>query len=254
MRTRTDPERRTNEKSAKRADVALVERRLFESRAKAQEAIAAGLVSADGKKLRKAAELIGRDAHVEAAAPHPWVSRGGVKLAVALDAFRFDPAGRLCLDIGASTGGFTHVLLSRGAANVVAIDVGRGQLHAEIARNPRVDFREMTDARSLAAGSFPGPPQFITCDVSFISLALILPSVTGFASEDAKLVALIKPQFEAGPAHVVKGVVKDPAVHVAVCARIKRLVQSLGWRVDGLIPSPIEGGDGNREFLIGVSR
>ncbi len=211
-------------------------------------------MSADGRTLRKAAELIGADAHVEAAAPHPWVSRGGVKLAAALDAFGFDPSGRFCLDIGASTGGFTQVLLSRGAANVVAIDVGRGQLHAEIARNPRVDSREMTDARSLAAGSFPEPPQFITCDVSFISLALILPSVTRLASEDAKLVALVKPQFEAGPAHVVKGVVKDSAVHVAVCARIKRLVQSLGWRVDGLIPSPIEGGDGNREFLIGASR
>ena len=237
-----------------RADAALVERKLFESRAKAQEAIAAGLVSADGKTLRKAAQLIGPDAHVEAAAPHPWVSRGGVKLAAALDAFRFDPAGRLCLDIGASTGGFTHVLLSRGAAKVVAIDIGRGQLHAKIARNPRVDSREMTDARSLAAGSLPERPQFITCDVSFISLALILPSVTELASGDAKLVALIKPQFEAGPAHVVKGVVKDPAVHVAVCARIKRFVQSLGWRVDGLIASPIEGGDGNREFLIGASR
>ena len=248
-----DPERRSG-KRAKRADAALVERKLFASRAKAQEAIAAGLVSADGRTLRKAAELIGADAHVEASAPHPWVSRGGVKLAAALDAFGFDPSGRFCLDIGASTGGFTQVLLSRGAANVVAVDVGRGQLHAEIARNPRVNSREMTDARGLATGSFPEPPQFITCDVSFISLALILPSVTRLASGDAKLVALVKPQFEAGPAHVVKGVVKDSAVHVAVCARIKRLVQSLGWRVDGLIPSPIEGGDGNREFLIGASR
>jgi 23S rRNA (cytidine1920-2'-O)/16S rRNA (cytidine1409-2'-O)-methyltransferase len=237
-----------------RADSALVERKLFESRAKAQEAIAAGLVTANGKTLCKAAELIGADAHVEAAAPHPWVSRGGVKLAAALDMFRFDPAGRLCLDIGASTGGFTHVLLFRGAARVVAIDVGRRQLHPEIARDSRVDSREMTDARSLTAGSLPGPPQFITCDVSFISLALILPSITGLASDDAKLIALIKPQFEAGPAHVVKGVVKDPAVHVAVCARIKSLVQSLGWRVEGLIASPIEGGDGNREFLIGASR
>ncbi|MGH6798306.1 MAG: TlyA family RNA methyltransferase [Roseiarcus sp.] len=248
-----DPERRSG-KRAKRADAALVERKLFASRAKAQEAIAAGLVSAEGKTLQKPSELIAADATVVAAAPYPWVSRGGVKLAAALDAFGFDPTGRFCLDIGASTGGFTHVLLSRGAANVVAIDVGRGQLHAAIARDPRVDSREMTDARSLAVGSFTESPQFITCDVSFISLALILPSVTRLTSEDAKLVALIKPQFEAGPAHVVKGVVKDPAVHVAVCARIKRLVQSLGWRVDGVIPSPIEGGEGNREFLIGASR
>ncbi len=254
MNATTDPERRSKETASKRADVALTERRLFDSRAKAQAAIAAGLVRVDGRVLRKAAEPIDADAHVEAVAPYPWVSRGGVKLAAALDAFGFDPAGRICLDIGASTGGFTHVLLSRGAAKVVAVDVGRGQLHPKIAGDPRVESRESTDARSLAASSLPRPPQFIACDISFISLALILPTAVALAAEDAKLVALIKPQFEAGPTHVVKGVVKDEAVRVAACGRIKRLIQALGWRVDGLIDSPIEGGDGNREFLIGASR
>ena len=187
-------------------------------------------------------------------APHPWVSRGGVKLAAALDAFGFDPAGRACLDIGASTGGFAHVLLARGAASVVAVDVGRGQLHSDIAGDPRVTSREATDARSLTANDLPEPPQLLTFDVSFISLAFVLPAVLPLAAPDAGLIALIKPQFEAGRAYVVKGIVRDPAIHDEVCRRISALVQSLGWRVDGLIPSPIEGGDGNREFLIGASR
>ncbi|VFU08057.1 TlyA family RNA methyltransferase [Methylocella tundrae] len=237
-----------------RADVALVERKLFDSRAKAQEAIAAGRVSVDGKTLRKASEPVDAGAHVEASAPYPWVSRGGVKLAAALDAFRFDPSGLACLDVGASTGGFTHVLLTRGAAHVFAVDVGRGQLRAEIARDPRVESREATDVRSLEANALPRLPRLVAIDVSFISLALVLPAVARLAAADAKLIALIKPQFEAGRAHLVKGLVKDRAVHEEVCARIKDLVQSLGWRVEGLIPSPIEGGDGNREFLIGASR
>jgi 23S rRNA (cytidine1920-2'-O)/16S rRNA (cytidine1409-2'-O)-methyltransferase len=177
-----------------------------------------------------------------------------VKLAAALDEFGFDPNGLVCLDIGASTGGFTHVLLDRGAAAVVAVDVGYGQLHPDIASDPRVSSREHTDARTLAADALPAPPQLVTFDVSFISLALVLPPVARLATPDAKLVALIKPQFEAGPAHVVKGIVKDSFVHAEVCARIETLIQKLGWRVDGLIPSPIDGGDGNREFLIGASR
>jgi 23S rRNA (cytidine1920-2'-O)/16S rRNA (cytidine1409-2'-O)-methyltransferase len=237
-----------------RADIALVERCFFESRAKAQEAIAAGGVRADGRRVRKASELIDAGANIEALAPYPWVSRGGVKLSAALDAFGFNPAGRVCLDIGASTGGFTHVLLTRGAAAVIAVDVGRGQLHPDVAGDPRVTSREATDARSLDARDLPEPPQLITFDVSFISLVLVLPPVFPLASPDAKLIALIKPQFEAGPAHVVKGIVRDPAIHEKVCARVSALIRSLGWRVEGLIPSPIEGGDGNREFLIGASR
>jgi 23S rRNA (cytidine1920-2'-O)/16S rRNA (cytidine1409-2'-O)-methyltransferase len=237
-----------------RADVALVERKLFESRAKAQEAIAAGGVRADGRLVRKASELIDAGASIEAAPPYPWVSRGGVKLAAALDAFGFDPAGLICLDVGASTGGFAHVLLARRAAAVIAVDVGRGQLHPDIAGDPRITSREATDARNLGAGDLPRPPQLVTCDVSFISLILVLPAVLPLAALNAKLVALIKPQFEAGPAHVVKGIVRDPAIHEEVCAKIDALIQSLGWRVEGLIPSPIEGGDGNREFLIGASR
>ncbi len=237
-----------------RADLALVERKLFESRARAQQAIAAGGVRADGRLVRKPSELIDASARIEAAAPHPWVSRGGVKLAAALDAFGFDPAGRVCLDIGASTGGFVHVLLARGAASVLAVDVGRGQLHPDIAGDPRVTSREATDARSLKAGDLPAPPQLLTFDVSFISLSLVLPAVLPLAAPEASLVALIKPQFEAGPAHVVKGIVRDGAIHDEICARVSALIAALDWRVEGLIPSPIEGGDGNREFLVGASR
>lgn len=240
--------------SRQRADLALVDRKFFGSRAKAQEAIAAGLVRADGKILRRASEPIGPSTQIEAAAPYPWVSRGGVKLAAALDAFGFDPMALTCLDIGASTGGFTHVLLSRGARQVVAIDVGRGQLHPDLARDPRVKSYEATDARGFAPDSLPEPPKLITFDVSFISLTLVLPPVLLLAASDAKLVALIKPQFEAGPGHVVKGIVKDSAIHDKVCAKIKDLIQSLGWGIDGLIASPIEGGDGNREFLAGATK
>jgi len=240
--------------SRQRADVALVDRKLFQSRAKAQEAIAAGGVRANGKLLRKPSELIDAGAKIEALAPYPWVSRGGVKLAAALDAFGVDPAGLVCLDIGASTGGFVHVLLARGAAAVIAVDVGRGQLHPNIASDHRVISFEATDARGLEANHLPRPPQLVTFDVSFISLALVLPAIVPLAASNAKFIALIKPQFEAGPAGLVKGIVKDRLIHDEVCARIESLIRSLGWRVDGLIPSPIEGGDGNREFLIAASQ
>ncbi|ACK49689.1 hemolysin A [Methylocella silvestris BL2] len=255
MRRPDDPDGESEDGAkSRRADLALVARGLFESRAKAQEAIAAGLVRIDGKTVTKPSQTLAAEAHIEAEAPYPWVSRGGVKLAAALDAFGYDPRGLACLDIGASTGGFANVLLSRGALSLVAVDVGHGQLHSAIASDPRVISREDTDARSLEAASLPAAPQFITIDVSFISLALVLPPLTALAAESAKLVALIKPQFEAGRFHVTKGLVRDPAVHAEVCARVKRLVASLGWRIDGLIPSPIEGGDGNREFLIGARR
>ncbi|MGP0058274.1 MAG: TlyA family RNA methyltransferase [Beijerinckiaceae bacterium] len=236
----------------KRADLALVARGLFESRATAQEAIAAGLVRSDGRTIRKASEPIGTEAQLEAEAPYPWVSRGGVKLAAALDAFSFDPQDRVCLDIGASTGGFTDVLLARGAAHVFAVDVGHGQLHGKLKDDPRVAAREGMDARKLTKSDFNRPISMITCDVSFISLKLVLPALLPLAGENALLAALIKPQFEVGPALVVKGIVKDDSARERVCRDISTHLQNAGWRVAGLIASPIEGGDGNREYLIGA--
>jgi 23S rRNA (cytidine1920-2'-O)/16S rRNA (cytidine1409-2'-O)-methyltransferase len=235
-----------------RADVALVARQLFASRAKAQEAIAAGLVRADGKIVRKASAPILPSAQIEAASAYPWVSRGGVKLAAALDAFGFDPAGRVCLDAGASTGGFTHVLLARGAAEVVCVDCGHGQLHPDIARDPRVVSHEGTDVRHVTNASLVRAPSLITCDVSFISLTLVLPALLPLAAARAELVALIKPQFEAGRGGAVKGIVKDSAVRREACEKIESLVKGLGWKIIGIMPSPIEGGDGNQEFLLGA--
>jgi 23S rRNA (cytidine1920-2'-O)/16S rRNA (cytidine1409-2'-O)-methyltransferase len=238
----------------RRADVLLVERGLFESRAKAQAAIGAGLVSADGEPVRKASDQLATDADLAAEAPHPWVSRGGVKLAAALDAFAIDPAGRLCLDLGASTGGFTDVLLARGATKVYAVDVGHGQIHRKIAADPRVIDLEGADARKLTRKLVPDPIEILATDVSFISLTLALPPVIPLLAPAAYLVALIKPQFEAGPGRVKKGVVRDETVHRAVCDDLARFVESLGFGVLGLIPSPILGGAGNREFLIGARR
>jgi 23S rRNA (cytidine1920-2'-O)/16S rRNA (cytidine1409-2'-O)-methyltransferase len=233
-----------------RADRLLVERGLFESRAKAQEAIAAGTVTADGVPLTKPAEQIAADAVLEAAPAHPWVSRGGVKLAAALDHFGIDPAGRVCLDVGASTGGFTQVLLARGARRVYAVDVGRGQLHAGLRRRPEVIGMEATDIRKLERPRLTELPDLLTVDVSFIPLKLVLPAALALARVPGDLVALIKPQYEAGPDHVRKGVVRDPDTHRRVCADVETTVASLGWTVRGIIPSPITGGDGNHEFLI----
>ena len=233
-----------------RIDVALVERGLFPSRAKAREAIEAGLVSIGGRKIAKPSEPVAPDARIEASAPYEWVSRGGVKLAAALDAFDIDSTGLACLDIGASTGGFAHVLLSRGAKSVTCVDVGTAQLHPSIAADARVKSMEQTDARKLAASDLAEAPALIVIDVSFISLDRILPHVLTLAAPAAKLVALVKPQFEAGPEHVKKGVVRDTQIHAAVCARIEKLIVACGWRRIGLMASPIVGGDGNREFLI----
>lgn len=235
-----------------RADLALVARGLFPSRAKAAEAIAAGLVRADGRVVAKPSEPIAPAAMIEATAPYPWVSRGGVKLEAALDAFGFDPQGETCLDVGASTGGFTDVLLARGAASVVAVDVGTGQLHPRIAADPRVFALEKTDARALTRDGLPTAPGLIAIDVSFISLTLVLPHVLPLAAPRARLVALVKPQFEAGPQRVRKGIARDAADHDAACDRVTAAVASSGWRVVGVIPSPIAGGDGNREFLLGA--
>jgi 23S rRNA (cytidine1920-2'-O)/16S rRNA (cytidine1409-2'-O)-methyltransferase len=236
-----------------RADRLLVERGLFESRAKAQAAIAAGLVSANAVAVRKASEEIPADARIEARALHPYVSRGGIKLSAALDHFGFEPKGRVCLDVGASTGGFTQVLLERGAARVYAVDVGRGQLHESLRACPEVVAVEETDIRKLSPTRLDPQADFITVDVSFISLKLVLPAALALAKRPARLVALIKPQFEAGRAALKKGVVRDEAIRKTVCEDMAAFVASLGWRVIGVIRSPIEGGDGNVEYLLGAA-
>ena len=237
-----------------RIDRLLVERGLFDSRAKAQAAIEAGLVSADGKVVAKAAEEVAGDAALAATPAHPYVSRGGVKLAAALDHFGFDPKGRVCIDVGASTGGFTQVLVERGARRVYAIDVGRGQLHETLRKRPEVVFYEETDIRKVTPSQLRETPDLVTVDVSFISLKLALPPALRLAAHRAQFVALVKPQFEAGPALVKKGIVRDPSVQAAVCADIVTFVAALGWRVLGVTPSPIAGGDGNAEFLLGAAR
>ncbi len=239
--------------SQQRADLALVARGFFESRAKAQQAIAADLVRVDGKVLRKPSEPVDSTAKVEAKLPYPWVSRGGVKLEAALDSFGFDPAGATCLDVGASTGGFTDVLLAHGAAKVYAVDVGHGQLHPRLRADPLIILQEGKDARSLTPADFSEPPVFLVCDVSFISLELVLPTLLVLAAPRAKFVGLIKPQYEVGPTYVVKGIVKNAAARDNACARIAALLSTAGWQIAGLIGSPIQGSDGNREYLVGAT-
>jgi hemolysin TlyA family protein len=238
----------------KRADVVLVERGFFTSRARAQEAIAAGLVTVDGERLRKASDLVPVEAVIVAEQPHPYVSRGGVKLAAALDIFAIDPKGLVCLDIGASTGGFTDVLLKRGAAHVYAVDVGHGQLHPSLAQDERVTSLEGTDARALTPAFVPQAADLLVSDVSFISLKLVLPPAIALLKPAATLAVLVKPQFEAGRERVKKGIVRDAAIHRAVCEDMTDFVAGLGFTVMGIVPSPIEGGDGNREFLLGARR
>ena len=238
----------------KRADVLLVERGLFESRAKAQQAIAAGLVMADGAAVTKPAAEVSADARLQAVPAHPWVSRGGVKLAAALDHFAIEPAGRICLDVGASTGGFTQVLLARGARRVYAVDVGRDQLHPSLRGRPDVVSIEATDIRKLEPARLEEPPDLVTVDVSFIPLKLVLPAALALAKVPAEAIVLIKPQYEAGPEYVKKGLVRDPLIHTQVCSDVTALVTLLGWNVAGTIPSPITGGDGNHEFLIAARR
>jgi 23S rRNA (cytidine1920-2'-O)/16S rRNA (cytidine1409-2'-O)-methyltransferase len=240
--------------SRQRIDRLLVERGLFESRSKAQAAIEAGLVTADGRTIAKASEEISADAKLHASAAHPYVSRGGVKLAAALDHFHIDPEKRVCLDVGASTGGFSQVLLERGASRIYAVDVGHGQLHESLRARPQIALLENTDIRTVSASHFSELPDVVTVDVSFISLKLVLPPALALAKPAAQFVALIKPQFEAGRSALKKGIVRDPAVHIAVCDDIAEFVAALGWRVLGIMPSPIEGGDGNAEFLLGAVR
>lgn len=237
-----------------RIDRLLVERGLFESRARAQAALAAGLVRVDGAVVRKPSAEVDAAARIEAEDVHDYVSRGALKLEAGLDAFAIDPAGLVALDVGASTGGFTEVLLRRGARRVHAVDVGRDQFHPRLAARPEVVLLEGTDIRALPPDVLPEPADLVVVDVSFISLALVLPPALAFAGPGARLVALVKPQFEAGRAAVRKGVVRDAAIHEAVCARVEGEIAALGWRVLGRVPSPIAGGDGNREFLVGAVR
>ncbi len=241
----------------RRADQLLVEQGLAETRAKAQALILAGVVSAEGRRVDKPGTAFAEDTALAVAGPdHPWVSRGGVKLAAALDRFAIDAAGVVALDIGASTGGFTDVLLTRGAARVHAVDVGHGQLAWKLRQDPRVVVHEGVNARYLTAAQIPEPIDLITCDASFIGLATLLPAPLLLAAERATLVALIKPQFEAGPREVGKGgVVRDPAVHQRVCEQIALWVGGQpGWRVAGITESPLKGPAGNVEFLLCARR
>jgi 23S rRNA (cytidine1920-2'-O)/16S rRNA (cytidine1409-2'-O)-methyltransferase len=237
----------------RRADLLLVERGLFASRAKAQAAIAAGLVIANEKVVAKASEEIPVDCMLQAEAPHPYVSRGGMKLAAALDHFRFDPEGRACVDVGASTGGFTDALLQHGARRVYAVDVGHDQLHPSLRARDDVVAFEDRDIRSFDRTLLPEPPDLVVIDVSFISLESVLAAALALARPPAELVALIKPQFEAGRQHLKKGIVRDAAIHKVVCDHIAASIASLGWKVIDVIPSPILGGEGNREFLVGAT-
>jgi 23S rRNA (cytidine1920-2'-O)/16S rRNA (cytidine1409-2'-O)-methyltransferase len=235
-----------------RADLLLVARGLTESRAKARAAIEAGGVCANGALVTKSSDLIDEDAELEVTPAHPWVSRGGVKLAAALDAFGIDPSGRVCLDVGASTGGFTHVLRARAAARVYAVDVGRDQLHPSLRSDPRVESLDQTDARTLTRVQFPEPPSLIVCDASFIGAAKVLATPLSLAAEPAELVVLIKPQFEAGPG---KGGVLDESVsREAAESAIAQLDGLERFRLVGAIDSPIRGGDGNLERLAHFKR
>ena len=216
----------------------------------------AGAVFSGERKLAKAGDMLAEDAPLDVRGKdHPWVSRGGIKLDHGLTHFGFDVTGAIALDVGSSTGGFTDVLLSRGAAKVFAVDVGTNQLAWKLRQDERVVVLEQTNARLLAADLIPEAPDIVVCDASFISLAKVLEAPLGLAKPGARLVALVKPQFEAGRAEVGKGgVVRDPAIHERVCAEAKVWVESRGWTVLGIVESPITGPEGNREFLLGATK
>ena len=237
-----------------RLDQLLVDRGLAESRSRAQALVLAGKVRVGegdaARGDRKPGDLIAADTPVAVAEPEPYVSRGGYKLAAAFDAFEIDPTGFVALDVGASTGGFTDVLLQRGAARVYALDVGRGQLAESLKRDPRVVSMERTNARPLTAATLPESVDLTTVDVSFISLELILGPITSTLAPRGAIVALVKPQFEVGKGRTDHGVVRDPAVHREVLERIVRLASSVGLGIRALLASPITGPEGNREFLV----
>ncbi|WP_294392029.1 TlyA family RNA methyltransferase [uncultured Sphingomonas sp.] len=239
-----------------RADQLLVDRGLAESRTRAQALILAGLAFSGERKIAKAGEQLNADAPLEVRGrDHPWVSRGGIKLDHALAHFGWDVTGAVAIDVGSSTGGFTDVLLSRGAARGYAVDSGTNQLAWKLRQDPRVVVLEQTSARILTDAHIPEPVDLIVCDASFIGLAKVLERPLSFAKPDARLAALIKPQFEAGREEVGKGgVVRDPAVHERVCAEVAAWLEGQGWRVAGIERSPITGPEGNVEFLIGAER
>ena len=239
-----------------RADQLLVTRGLAESRSRAQALIMAGAVFSGARKIAKAGEALAGDAPLEVRGKdHPWVSRGGIKLAHGLDHFGFDVTGAVALDVGSSTGAFTDVLLSRGAAKVYAVDVGTNQLAWKLRQDTRVIVLEQTNARYLTSEQVPEPADVVVCDASFISLAKVLEAPLQLAKPRARLIALVKPQFEAGREEVGKGgVVREPYVHQRVCAAAAEWVASQGWKVLGVTESPITGPEGNIEFLLGAEK
>jgi 23S rRNA (cytidine1920-2'-O)/16S rRNA (cytidine1409-2'-O)-methyltransferase len=239
-----------------RLDQLLVSRGLAESRTRAQALVMAGLVFSGETKLDKPGQSLAEDAALEVRGrDHPWVSRGGVKLAHALDHFQLDAAGATAMDIGSSTGGFTDVLLARGAAHVFAVDSGTNQLAWKLRQDPRVTVLEQTSARALTPAEIDRPCGWVVCDASFISLAKVLEVPLRLAAPQCRLVALIKPQFEVGKGEVGKGgVVRDPDLHARVCAEVREWLEADGWRVHGIVESPITGPQGNIEFLISAER
>ncbi|HEY7810592.1 MAG TPA: TlyA family RNA methyltransferase [Allosphingosinicella sp.] len=239
-----------------RADQLLVDRGLAESRAKAQALIMAGLVFSGERKIEKAAQPLGEDAALEVRGKeHPWVSRGGIKLAHALEHFGWDVTGAVALDVGSSTGGFTDVLLQKGAAKVFAVDVGTNQLAWKLRQDPRVVVHEQTNARYLTEEIVTEPVDIVVCDASFIGLAKVLDTAIDFARPGGRLLALVKPQFEAERGEIGKGgVVRDAAVHERVCAAAADWIASRGWTVEGLVQSPITGPEGNVEFLLAARK
>jgi 23S rRNA (cytidine1920-2'-O)/16S rRNA (cytidine1409-2'-O)-methyltransferase len=240
--------------SRKRVDVLLVERGLFESRARARAAIDAGLVMANDKPILKASEVIPADAVLRAEPAYPWVSRGGVKLAGALEQYPIDIENHVCLDVGASTGGFTEVLLANGASLVFAIDVGHGQLHPSLRGNPKIVSMEGTDIRTFENKRLPARPDVVVIDVSFISLKAVLPVALSLAAAPMALLALIKPQYEAERRHSKHGIIRNAMVHQEICDDITAFAASLGCADIQVFPSSIKGGDGNIEFFLGARR
>ena len=235
-----------------RADQMLVDRGLVESRTRAQALIMAGLVFAGDRKIDKSGQMLAEETLLDVRGrDHPWVSRGGIKLAHALDEFGWDVSGAVAMDVGSSTGGFTDVLLSKGAVRVYAVDSGTNQLAWKLRQDPRVVVHEQTSARILTAAHIPEPIDLVVCDASFIGLAKVLDVPLGFVRPGGRLIALIKPQFEAGRGEVGKGgVVRDPEVHARVCREVSDWLVSKGWTVEGVATSPITGPEGNVEFLI----
>lgn len=244
------PRTNTNRAPRLRLDQVMADRGLVESREKARALVLAGSVIVNGQKADKPGHSVNSDAAIEIVARPPYVSRGGFKLAAALDTFNVEVRDKICLDVGSSTGGFTDCLLQRGAARVYAFDVGHGQLDWKLRNDPRVVAREGVNARYLQPSDLPEPVDFAACDVSFISATLLTPVIHSLLSPAGSMVILVKPQFEAGKGQVGKGgIVRNPLLHTAACDKVRESVERLGYRTH-LIESPILGAEGNREFLL----